>query len=97
MQKVRVIAPMGAPLRGPVTVKLSKEQHLPRAHVLGKARHGGVYDLAGDQVLTFKLSEVLGVEKPVGRLNMSLFELVEGSVEEEAKAGSAAAVGRLTP
>lgn len=77
MQKVRVIAPMGATLRGPLTVRLSKEQHAPRAHVLGKVRKDGVYDLDGDQALTFKSGEVLGVEKWEGRLNKALFELVE--------------------
>lgn len=77
MQKVRVIAPMGATLRGPLTVRLSKEQHAPRAHVLGPVRDKGIYNLDGDQALTFKSGEVLGVEQWEGRLNKALFEVVE--------------------
>ncbi len=84
MQQVRVIAPMGATLRGPLTVHLSKEQHSPRAHVLGKARKGGIYHLDGDQALTFKRGEELGVEQVEGRLNKDLFEVVEEAGAAEA-------------
>jgi hypothetical protein len=96
MDKVRVIAPMGATLHGPVTVQLSREQHGPRAHVLGPWSRKGIFNLDGDRALTFKAGEEIGVEMEIGRLNAALFELVVPPSPVDANA-AAAGDGSITP
>lgn len=73
MKDVQVVAPMGAVVRGPATVRLSKEQHASRAADLGKPRRDGIYKIPGDVALTFKMGESFGMDQPTGRLNSQLF------------------------
>lgn len=73
LTKVTVLPITGVTLRGPATVKLTEDQHQPRAHVLGKWRTGGIFELAGDQALTFKRGEEFGIHQPEDRLNRALF------------------------
>lgn len=80
---VTVIAAQGAILRGPVTIRLTPEQHGPRHAVLGKWVEGGVYALDGGVGLSFKRGEVLGIEQPAGRLNPALFAWDEPETEPE--------------
>lgn len=90
MDRVRVIAPMGAELRGPATLQLTPEQHAPRAHVLGKPSRKGIYRLDGGESVTFKAGEEFRLQQAEGRVNTALFELVDG-VAEAADAAAPAA------
>jgi len=82
MEKVRVIAVQGAVLRGPMKVTLTKKQHELRAHVLGKWKSGGRFELDGGQELSFKRGEELGVElEDTKRLNRQIFAWDEPEVE----------------
>ena len=80
MERVTVIAPTGAVVRGPAKVKISKAQHARRSQVLGDWARGGVFDLDGGQVLQFKHGEEFGIDVP-GRLNRSLFSWEEEEAE----------------
>lgn len=95
LTKVRVISATGATLRGEMIVKLSEAQHAPRAHVLGPWRKGGVFEMAGDQAISFKLGEEFAVHQPGGRLNKAIFAWDEpaakpGKAAEPAPAGDEA-------
>lgn len=83
MERVTVIAPTGAVVRGPAKVKISKAQHARREHVLGNWARGGVYALDGGQALQFKHGESFDIDVP-GRLNRGLFSWEEEEVEESA-------------
>ncbi|MDH2326001.1 hypothetical protein QCN27_03880 [Cereibacter sp. SYSU M97828] len=83
MIDVRVIAPMGATIRGPARLRLTPDQHSRRSAILGKAKRSGLYDLDGDGEITLKHGETLGIDD-ARRLNRSLFEEVE--TEEQAAA-----------
>lgn len=74
MKTVRVIQAGGASLAGPMKLKLSKDQHARRAHILGPHNKKGVYVLDGGQNVTFKEGEELGVE--------SLSKVSRGAFEE---------------
>jgi len=75
MKTVRVIAPMGAVVRPPATLRLSDEQYAARAGQTGTRGDKGICDLQGE--VQFKLGEVFGIENPEGRLNLALFEVLE--------------------
>lgn len=72
MIKVRVIAPMGATVRGPAKLRLTEAQHAPRATQLRPLRGKGNFDLVG--VVSFKRGEEFGIDEFKGKLNPSLFE-----------------------
>lgn len=78
MERVRVVAPLGANIRGPATIRLSAEQAKRREAFLapfrGKAK--GEYVLPGDIVVAFKHGEEFSVDKAEGRLNPQLFEVL---------------------
>ena len=92
MIAIRVVAPNGATLRGPMKVRLSDKQVARRAAILEqfKTRTKGVYEIDGDVALNFKRGEVFEIEDGAERLHKDLFEDVE-KVESEAKARKAAA------
>lgn len=75
MKTVRVIQAGGASLAGPMKLRLTKEQHARRAHVLGPPEKKGVYTLDGGQSLTFKEGEELGVDS-LSKVSRGLFEEV---------------------
>jgi hypothetical protein len=77
MIDVRVIAAQGATLRGPAVLRLSKEQHLTRAHVLGPRSNDGRCHLGGGREITLKFGEVFGMEDGANRLNTVVFHQVE--------------------
>lgn len=97
MQKVTVIAATGATLRGPLKLKLTKDQHARRIAVLGAEwPRGGVFTLDGGQEVQFKYGEEIGIDTPV-RLNRALFDLREedassqGSAKKKKKSSAKAA------
>jgi len=75
MDEIRVSAAQGATLRAPVKLRLTKEQHALRAHLLGPVNKKGIYSLDTGE-LTFKCGEVFGLEGAEGRLNLTLFDLI---------------------
>lgn len=75
MKKVRVIKAGGATLAGPMKLKLTKDQHTRRAHILGPYAKNGLYDLDGGQALAFKEGEELGVDK-LSKVSKAAFEEV---------------------
>lgn len=75
MKTVRVIQAGGATLAGPMKLRLSKDQHARRAHVLGPRRKNGVCELDGGQTLTFKEGEKLGVDG-LSKVSKAAFEEV---------------------
>ena len=79
MMKVRVIAPMGATIRGPVKLLLTSEQYGRRRDVLGKFKKNGIYEIDGDAAITLKHGEEIGIDD-AKRLNKSLFEEPESDV-----------------
>ena len=85
MEKVTVIAAMGARVAGPARLRLTKAQWERRAALLGPCdkKRGGVVALDGGQVLSFKHGESFGFDAP-GRLNKALFEY-DGPDEAEAE------------
>lgn len=76
MDRVRVVAPQGATLRGPARVALTPDQHRRRSAVLGPLSKKGLYDLTEADGITLKHGEEFGLEKPEARLNASLFEVI---------------------
>ena len=89
MNRVRVIAPLGANLRGPATVRLSDEQAKRRGAFLAPfaAKAKGVFDVPGDITLNFKHGEEFDLADGEGRLNSQLFEIIGGkNVKAKAKA-----------
>ena len=78
MERVRVVAPLGANIRGPAKIRLSPEQAKRREAFLapfrGKAK--GEYVLPGDIVVPFKHGEEFSIDKAEGRLNPQLFEVL---------------------
>lgn len=91
MREVVVEAPMGVTLRGPVTLRLSKAQHAPRAHVLGKARRDGVYLLDGGREVMFKRGEVFAIE--ASRLGPGLADLTPPEAVPAGDGGAAGGTG----
>ena len=83
MIKVRVIAPMGATVRGPAKLRLSEAQHAPRATQLRAARGKGVYDLVG--AVSFKMGEEFAIDEFDGKLNSALFENLSGGADSKSK------------
>jgi hypothetical protein len=90
MTKVRVVAPMGATIRGPAEIGLTSEQHKRRAPVLGKANKKGLYTVPGGEAVTFKFGEEFEIEG-VERLNRALFEDLDALAEAQAIAEAEAA------
>lgn len=88
MKTVTVIAAMGATLRGPARLKLSKEQAECRKHLVRETGKGGVVEIDGNAELQFKFGESFGLEGPE-RLNRALFSYEEAATKK-AKGGAAA-------
>jgi hypothetical protein len=88
MTKVRVVAPMGATIRGPAVIGLTPDQHSRRVAVLGKVNRKGVYTVPGGASISFKLGEEFEIEG-VDRLNRALFEDLDALAEAEAAAAAA--------
>lgn len=82
MIKVRVIAPMGATVRGPAKLRLTEAQHAPRATQLRPVRGKGVYDLTG--AVSFKLGEEFAIDEFDGKLNSALFENLSDAPKSKA-------------
>lgn len=82
MIKVRVIAPMGATVRGPAKLRLSEAQHAPRATQLRAARGKGIFDLTG--AVSFKLGEEFAIDEFEGKLNPALFENLSDAPKSKA-------------
>lgn len=80
MRQVTVIAAMGAAVRGPCSLKLSKEQAERRAHLLGPAGRRGTYFLDGGREVQFKAGESFGIDSPE-RLSRVLFSWKEEPTE----------------
>lgn len=92
MVPVRVIAAGGATLRGPVSVKLTREQWAKRVHVLGAVpKRMKAVEIGGGQALSFKYGEEFEVEAFDGRLNAALFEDLSEPPAESAEDGAGAA------
>lgn len=73
MKQVTVIDARGATVRGPAKVKLTKDQHQRRAHVLGEPTRGMTFTLDGGQELAFKRGEKFGIDTPA-KLSKLLFD-----------------------
>ena len=89
MIKVRVIAPMGATVRGPAKLRLTEAQHAPRATQLRAARGKGVFDLNG--AVSFKLGEEFAIDDFDGKLNPALFENLSETQKSKASKENAEA------
>lgn len=94
MVRVRVIDARGATLRGPASVKLSRDQWARRQALLGPVpKRLSAIDLDGDQALNFKYGEEFEVGEFQGRLNKASFEdldAAEQAADAKAKADAAA-------
>ena len=90
MVRVRVIDVRGATVRGPASVKLSRDQWARREALLGPVpKRLAALDLDGGQALNFKYGEEFEIGDFDGRLNKAMFEeldAAEAKVEAEAKA-----------
>jgi hypothetical protein len=62
MDDLRVIAPMGLTLHGPITLRLTKEQFARRPHI-EKPERGLKVDLPIGATITFKQGETFGVNQ----------------------------------
>lgn len=82
MQSIRVIAAMGATLRGPSKLRLTKAQHNPRSGILGPWKKNGIFELSGSETLAFKYGEEFAMDEADGRLNRDLFEIKDESEQE---------------
>jgi len=89
MQGVTVIAPLGATIHPPATLRLSKEQYAPRAGQLGPRHKNGVCDVLAP--VAFKRGERLGVARPGARLSKALFEIEKPKRRAAPKARAAEA------
>lgn len=75
MQKVTVTPHMGATLRGPARIKLTRNQWARRTAVLGPVpERMKAVDIDSDQVLHFKRGESFEIEVATGRLNKAVFD-----------------------
>lgn len=98
MIDVTVISAQGATLRGPLSIRISKDQHARRQSVLGAWRRGGVFDIDGGQSVQFKLGEVIGVDGGDQRLSRAVFawddpEAVDQDSADDAAGNAVAATG----
>lgn len=91
MRRIRVIAPMGATIRGAAVLALTPEQYERRKAVLTQLpKKKGLYALAEGAATQFKLGEELGIDG-IDRLNMGLFE------DLDAKAAASPAAATSVP
>ncbi|MDN5786915.1 hypothetical protein [Pseudorhodobacter sp.] len=68
-------------------MRLTPDQHAPRIHQLGPKSKKDIYDLDGDQALSFKSGEIVDVLDGAGKLNRQLFaDVAEIEAAEKAKA-----------
>lgn len=89
MDRLRVVAPQGATIRGPAIIALSLDQHRRRAHVLLATRKKGVFEVPEGAAITLKHGETFGMDVD-GRLNKGLFEDLDAAAKaEKAKAEDA--------
>lgn len=85
MANVRVIAPLGATIRGPALLRLSPEQFRRRSSVLVEGKRKGQFALPADAVAMFKHGEEFGIDG-MDRLNAALFEDLDAAAKAEAEA-----------
>lgn len=88
--KIRVTAAEGLTLRGPIRLRLTKEQMRRRQHVLGDRDKGGTVTLDGGQALSFKYGEELSVD-PLDKVAAGRVEDLTPPPEKEAETGGAGA------
>ncbi len=89
METMTVIAADGATVRGPARLRLTREQWMRRAAVLGPVpKKLGPVDLDGGQILQFKRGETFGYEAPEWRLNPAVFGFASSEVAHENDAPS---------
>ncbi len=91
MDRLRVIAPLGATIRGEVQLALTPDQARRRASVLVATKKAGIYRLPEGTETMLKYGEEFGAEFD-GRLNRALFEDL-GAEKKAAKAAKAAKAG----
>lgn len=84
MKTVTVIAAMGATVRGPARLRLSKEQAARRLHLLMPAK-GGTFEVDGGREVQFKAGESFGIDTPE-KLSRAVFHWPE-SAGRKKKAG----------
>lgn len=82
MLRLKVIAPMGATLRGPAVLELSPGQAKRRASLLTPEKKGR-FALAEGASITFKYGEEFAIGE-MSRLNSSLFEDLDAEAKAEA-------------
>lgn len=90
MERVRVVAPLGAAIRGPARIRLSAEQAKRREAFLAPCRGKGEgdYDLPADIVVQFKHGEEFAIDKADGRLNPQSFEVIRKASQKPAAEGA---------
>lgn len=82
MKTVTVIAAMGATVRGPARLELSKEQAARRLHLLLPAK-GGAFEVDGGREVQFKAGESFGIATPE-KLSRAVFDWPESSGRKKA-------------
>lgn len=85
--KIRVTAAEGLTLRGPIGLRLTKEQMRRRRHVLGGRGKSGTVMLDGGQALSFKYGEELAVD-PLHKVAAGRVEDLTPPEKEEASGGA---------